>query len=237
VLKAVLFDLDGTLLDIDLDGFLREYFSALGPAISEVVGNRLSVQQGLSAVIEGTNAMSRHHGSLTNREVFETRFLELTGADLASPVASARIERFYRDEFPALRGTHCPRAGGIDAVRAAREEGLVVALATNPIFPLAAIRERMRWASLDESWFDVITSYEVMHACKPMKGYFEQTAHMLGVEPTECLMVGDDATLDMPASSAGMRTYYVGEGLPDTCDGHGDLSALVEFLHKALRSG
>jgi len=230
VLKAVLFDLDGTLLDIDLDSFLREYFASLGPALTEVTRGEVDVQLGLQAVIAGTNAMCADIGPRTNRDVFELTFLEMTGTDLSSPEAAARIDRFYADEFAALQGSHGPRAGGIEAVLGAREAGLLVALATNPIFPLQAIRERMRWAGLDEGLFDVITSYEIMHACKPSPEYFEQVARMMGVQPSECLMVGDDAALDLPAASTGMHTYYVGDGRAEAGQARGSLADLVAVL-------
>jgi len=228
LLRAVLFDLDGTLLDIDLAAFLREYFAALGPAIRHIIGDAFTVQQGLAAVVEGTDAMTEERASGTNQEVFEARFFELTGSNLAAPEASARIKRFYLEEFPALRGSCGPRPGGIAAVRAARDAGLLVALATNPIFPRDAIAERMRWAGLSEDDFDVITSYEIMNASKPAQRYFEQTAEMLGVIPAQCLMVGDDADLDMPAAETGMQTFYVGGGA-SAC-ARGDLFELADML-------
>jgi len=228
VIKAVLFDLDGTLLDIDLDAFLREYFSALGPVLSELTG---SAEAGgaISAVIESTDEMCRPHPGQTNRQVFHRRFLELTGADLDEATVAGAVERFYVEDFPALRGTHGPRAGGISAVLAAIEAGLATGLATNPIFPRAAIDERMRWAGLQEEWFQVVTSYENMHACKPQSEYFAETSSLLGIPAAECLMVGDDPVLDMSATRAGMRTFFVGDGDVDA-DWTGTLEDLVDLL-------
>jgi HAD superfamily hydrolase (TIGR01549 family) len=223
VLRAVLFDLDGTLLDIEVDRFLRDYFAVLGPAIADATQDRVSAPQGLQAVMRSTEAMCADATERTNRDVFEGHFRELTGADLSAQPAAKRIEEFYRDEFPRLRRAHGPRPGAISAVEAARDSGLRIALATNPIFPLAAIRERMRWAELDESWFEVITSYESMHACKPDGRYFEHVARMLGVPPTDCLMVGDDAQLDLPAEITGMRTFYVGPDAGGILTASGDL--------------
>jgi FMN phosphatase YigB (HAD superfamily) len=93
----------------------------------------------------------------------------------------------------------------------------------------------MRWAELDESWFELITSYETMHACKPDRRYFEHVAQMLGVSPEECLMVGDDAELDLPAADAGMRTYYVGAGLGRDEGGSGDMDGLRLELDRLAR--
>lgn len=235
--QAVLFDLDGTLLDIELESFLSAYFSALGPVIAAISGERISRDEALKAVIAGTQAMSTDHPEHTNRAVFNKRFLELTGTNLDSPDALARIERFYTDEFPSLQDAHGPRAGGVEAVQAAREAGMTVVLATNPIFPLAAIRERMRWAGLDETWFSSVTSYETSRACKPSSVYYRQIAQELGIEPGACLMVGDDAVLDLSAADIGMKTFFVGVGRPAAADWHGDMHDLRSLLLSIAPNG
>jgi len=229
MLRAVLFDLDGTLLDIDLDRFLRSYFDALGPYVADVTG--LDARTALGAVMSGTDAMFTEHLGATNREVFNDRFRELTGADLAAPRAVELLDRFYSETFPTLQHDHGPRSGGAGAVTAARQRGMKTALATNPIFPMAAIRERMRWAELNESCFDYVTSYEAMEACKPRPAYFAQTAAAIGVAPDECLMVGDDPKLDLAATNVGMQTFYVGIDAPGL-EGQrrGSLADLTELL-------
>jgi len=229
VIRAVLFDLDGTLLDIDLDGFLREYFSALGPVLADLTGSQPA--DAISAVIECTNAMCMPHPGKTNRQVFHTRFLDLTGIDLDDAVIASSVDRFYAETFPSLRGEHRPRQGGIAAVRAAIDAGFTTGLATNPIFPRAAIDERMRWAGLEQEWFELVTSYENMSACKPQPEYFVQAASMLGLPAAECLMVGDDRSLDMTASRAGMRTFFVGDGDVDA-DWTGSLEDLADLLRR-----
>lgn len=231
MLDAVLFDLDGTLLDIDLHAFLRDYFEALGPTLSELAGPDFDARTALAAVVRSTDAMCAVSGERTNREVFESSFRELTGTDLSDARAADRIDRFYREEFPLLRGAHGPRNGGRSAVRAARASGYALALATNPIFPAAAIHERVRWAGLSVDDFDVITSYENMRGCKPSADYFEQTAGLLGVDPARCLMVGDDAAMDLPAAVTGMRTFYVGKDADTASDAAGDLHDLIAWLH------
>jgi HAD superfamily hydrolase (TIGR01549 family) len=232
-----LFDLDGTLLDIELESFLHAYFAALGPVLATVTGPEVSQREALAAVLSGTQAMSDTHPTRTNREVFTERFCQLTGGDLDEPGAIAAIERFYAQKFPELRGSHGPRAGGAAAVLTARASGLATVLATNPIFPLSAIRERMRWAELDASWFEFITSYETSTACKPNSAYYLQIAERLGIDPTACLMVGDDAALDMPAADIGMKTFYVGADPAARADWYGDLSELQFLLLSVAPKG
>ena len=229
MLNAVLFDLDGTLLDIDLDAFLREYFVALGPVVAEVIGGG-DPQSALAAVIAGTNAMSAPHPGLTNREAFNSRFHEMTQTDLDLEEYALPFERFYREVFPGLKGSFAPVAGASRAIETCLDLGLKVAIATNPIFPRSAVDERMRWAGIDHLAVDVVTSYENMHATKPHSAYFTETAALLGVSPSECVMVGDDSTLDMPAADLGMRTYYVGAEADVTADWRGSLVKFADML-------
>jgi FMN phosphatase YigB (HAD superfamily) len=230
VLEAVLFDLDGTLLDIDLDAFFREYFAALGPVIAEVLGRGMDVRHGLDAVLQGTEAMSLPHPGTSNREAFNARFRELTGADLDLDEYALAFERFYADVFPSLKGTMRPRPGARRVVQAALDLGLRVAIATNPIFPRSAIDERMRWANVSDLPVHLVTSYENMHAAKPQPAYYLEVASLLGVAPATALMVGDDRVLDMTAADVGMSTFYVGRGASSTADFTGSLNDLERLL-------
>jgi FMN phosphatase YigB (HAD superfamily) len=234
VLGAVLFDLDGTLLDIDLDTFFREYFAALGPVVAEVLGMGADTRPGIDAVLQGTEAMSLPHPGLTNREAFNARFSELTGADLDLEKYALAFERFYVDVFPTLKGTMGPRPGARGAVRLALDLGLRVAIATNPIFPRSAIDERLRWAGVADLPVHLVTSYENMHASKPQPAYYLEVAKMLGVAPNAALMVGDDSVLDMSAADVGMSTFYVGRGKARTADFAGSLIDLERLLPRLI---
>jgi FMN phosphatase YigB (HAD superfamily) len=234
VLRAVLFDLDGTLLDIDLDAFFREYFAALGPVVAQVLGTGSDVRPGLDAILQGTEAMGLPHPGLTNREAFNARFHEMTGADLDLDEYALALERFYAGVFPSLKGAMGPHPGARSVVMQALALGLRVAIATNPIFPLSAIRERMRWADVADLPVHVVTSYEIMHAAKPQPSYFLEVAGMLDVAPNEALMVGDDRVLDMTAADVGMSTYYVGRGNAPSADFSGSLVDLAQLLPRVV---
>jgi FMN phosphatase YigB (HAD superfamily) len=233
LLKAVLFDLDGTLLDIDLGRFLHEYFAALGPVVAEVAPG-IKAEEGRRAVLAGTEAMSRPHPGQTNREVFNARFHELTSANLDLEEIALPFERFYRETFPGLRASFGPFVGARGSVKLCLELGLKVAIATNPIFPRDAIIERMRWAGIDDLKVHLVTTYENMHATKPHAAYFAETAALLGVAPASCVMVGDDRSLDMPAADLGMRTFYVGPDRGVPSDWRGNLVAFEELLPRLL---
>ena len=230
MLTGVLFDLDGTLLDIDIDGFLSDYFGALGPVVANVLGDDVAPAVGLRAVIESTSAMVEPHPGRTNRSAFNERFHALTEVDLDLEEYALPFERFYTEVFPTLRKAIGPHDGAREVIQVALDLGLRVAVATNPIFPLSAIRERMRWADVHDVPVHTVTSYETMHATKPLPAYFTETAELLGVEAHGCLMVGDDRVLDMGAADIGMRTFYVGKAPIPACDYSGDLRDLAALL-------
>lgn len=225
-MRAVLFDLDGTLLDIDLGTFLRRYFEALSAATAPLAER--ATGDFMAALDTAVSAMTRVHRGPTNRDVFNRVMLEHTGIELDRH--RGLFESFYAEVFPTLGDGTGPAPGARAAVETALDAGLAVAIATNPIFPLQAIEHRLAWAGLDDLPLPVVTSYERMVAAKPHQAYYRQVAEMLGVAPADCLMVGDDRLLDMPAADTGMRTFYVG-GDPDApADMRGDLLDLAEVL-------
>jgi FMN phosphatase YigB (HAD superfamily) len=231
VIRGVLFDLDGTLLDLDLDVFLRRYFTALGA----VAATHFPDADVLPSILAAVGAMQEPHEGLTNRATFFADFAGRTGIDLEG--SWDVFEDFYRDVFPSLGEGSGPAEGAREAVEAARALGLRIAIATQPIFPRAAIGHRLAWAGFAAADFDAVTTYEVMTACKPLAEYFRQTADMIACDPRECLMVGDDRSLDMPAADVGMRTFYVGSSAGTHADFHGALSDLPDVLARLAGGG
>lgn len=227
-MNGILFDMDGTLLDIDLGSFLRRYFAGLG-RIAAVSFPGIDV---LPAILASTTTMQETHPGRTNREVFYADFRARTGLDLEEhwPV----FERFYQEVFPTLHDSEGPHAGARLVVETALGLGMRVAIATNPIFPQVAQRTRLGWAGLDDLDLPVVTSYEHMHACKPDPAYFLETAALIGADPRACIMVGDDRSLDLAAGDVGMHTFYVGGEAGAHADWSGSLTDLAALLPRVV---
>jgi FMN phosphatase YigB (HAD superfamily) len=206
-LQAVLFDLDGTLLDNDMDVFLPRYFQAVGGAVSHI----LPPKEFLAHLMTATRQMVANDGRDTNEEVFAAAFYPLLGRPRAEmePI----FEDFYARDFPALQAyTRCrPEARGV--VQTAFDAGYKVAIATNPLFPASAIYQRLAWAGVDGFPYALVTTYENSRACKPNPIYFRQIAETLGCPPEACLMVGNEAD-DLQSAHIGCRTYLVEDGTP-----------------------
>jgi len=203
--QAILFDLDDTLLYDDMENvFLPRYFALLADyARPDIEPSRL-----MAALHAGSEAMHQPHPGQTNEQVFAAAF----APPLGKPWAELRafFARFYEERFPELRACTTAHPAARDVVQACFAAGYAVAIATNPLFPARAIEHRLEWAGLGGMGFDLVTTYENMHTCKPTPDYYVEIADHLNVSPSSCWMVGNDVMRDIaPAQQAGMRTFLV----------------------------
>ncbi len=147
-----------------------------------------------------------------------------------------KFDRFYVTDFPKLQIHTHRKPAARPLVQKAFDRGLKVVIATNPMFPIYAIIERMRWAGVVDFPYDLITSYETMHFCKPHLQYYQEICDRIGVKPEEAMMVGNDVQDDMVAGKLGMKTFLVDEELlnreptPPEVDHRGSLTQLAEIL-------
>ena len=95
------------------------------------------------------------------------------------------------------------------AVKRLKERGFRLILATNPIFPAVATESRIKWAGLDKEDFELYTTYEDSHYCKPNPEYYREITERLSLDPAECLMVGNDAEEDTAAEKLGIKVFLL----------------------------
>jgi HAD superfamily hydrolase (TIGR01549 family) len=234
--KAILFDLDGTLLTLDTEAFFHRYMKMLREYASHVIQPELLV----SSVLQATKEMMEDDGAeRTNEEFFRDRFLGLT--NLKQEEIWPVFDRFYAEEFPLLKEEVEPHPYALKVVEEAKKQGYKLVVATNPVFPGVAIYERMKWAGLVEDDFTHVTIFETSHYCKPNPKYFLEICERIGVAPENCIMVGNDMQQDMVAGEVGLATflvedYKIDRGLPQhRVDASGTLKELYHQL--ASRSG
>jgi FMN phosphatase YigB (HAD superfamily) len=204
---TLLLDLDNTLLDSDMDTFLPAYFQAFSGFLQDKVEPELM----LSALLSGTRKMmASSDPSRTLQQVFDDEFFPKIG--LERDELQPRIDQFYEEVFPTLSYLTRPRPEAVDLVNWALAQGIRLAIATNPLFPLAAIHHRMRWANLppEDFRFSVVSAYETFHFSKPSPLYFAEVLGRMGWPEGPILMVGDDVERDLPGSHAlGLPTYWI----------------------------
>lgn len=210
--KAILFDLDGTLLNIDMELFLEHYFAAMMQKAQKSGYN--DVKRMAEQIYCSTFAMiSNRCANTLNERAFMNDFL--AGWDYPEHEMQDFFADFYENVFPDLKGLCRPFPGIPEMMSKVFAQGYKVVIATNPVFPHAAIKQRMDWAGVGHFPFELITTYENMHFTKPHTEYYQEIADHIGVSPTDCLMVGNDVDEDLPAGKIGMRTFLVEDMLID----------------------
>ena len=203
-LTTILFDLDGTLLPMDQDKFIEIYFGSL---VKKLVPYGYEPNKLIQSVMQGTAAMVKNNGEKTNEEVFWSLFSE--NYSQAYKKDEDLFEEYYKENFVQTKASCGFNSKAAEAVRALKAKGYRVALATNPIFPRIATEQRIRWAGLEPSDFELVTAYEQSSSCKPNPAYYKEILGKLGVSGEECLMVGNDAVEDVAATGVGMKVFLI----------------------------
>ena len=205
-IKAVLFDLDGTLLPMDQDVFIKAYFGGLVKALAP---HGYEPKALIDAIWTGTANMIKNDGSRTNEQVFWEVLESIYGKAVKED--EPYFDAFYEspDGFDKVRDVlgYTERAHEIIAL--VKALGLRAVLATNPVFPAIATRKRISWAGLNPEDFELYTTYENSCFCKPNIAYYKETLEKLSLSPEECLMVGNDVGDDMVAQQLGMKVFLL----------------------------
>ena len=191
-LRAVLFDLDGTLVDSEPNYhrsdklFLRDKGIQLPePRWAGVVG------MGSGAFIE----MVRKEFGLVGET---TRLLE-------------EKNQYY---LKHAEGNTRPFPEMLKFLELSREAGLLTAVASGSSPEI--IRKSVGWAGI-EADFDLLLSAEEVQRGKPAPDVFLEAARRLGVQNLDCLVVEDSKPGVLAAKAAGMRCVAVPSS-PDNLD-------------------
>jgi HAD superfamily hydrolase (TIGR01662 family) len=233
MIRAVLLDLDDTLLDNKMDRFLPPYFEALGQHMARFADPNLLVPMVLAS---SQVMMQNQDPDVTNQQSFETDFFP----NLGLPESEVRpaIASFYEEGFPALKRYTQPRPQARPLVQTLLDEGYDVVIATNPLFPRRAIEHRLDWAGILDLPFTLITTYENSHFCKPNPNYYREILDEVGCEPNQALMVGDDFENDIePAKQVGLHTYWITDGTADAVPSYSGAQGTLADCLEWMRSG
>ena len=236
MLTTVLFDLDGTLLPMVQEDFVRAYFARLA---SFAAPYGYEAKALIDTLWKGTVAMVQNDGAKTNREVFWDAFVSVFGEQARAHEAA--FEKFYATDFNLAQNACGFAPEAAETVEFLKAKGICRVLATNPIFPAVATQARIRWAGLHAEDFEFITTYENSRHCKPNPAYFADTLEQIGCRAEECLMVGNDAVEDLAAREVGIPVFLLTPCLinpkeRDLSDvPHGDFAALKQELKDRIQ--
>jgi len=186
--RAVLWDLDGTLLDSEKLWDIPLY------ELTEKLGGQLSMQTRQAMV--GTNVM------VTLRLLYaEVGIAEPTPDQVADGAAwiDRRMAEVFRQDLPW-------RPGAEGALRAVRSSGLPMALVTSTERGLTEIA----LDTVGRSLFDVtVCGDEVGGLNKPHPEPYLKAARLLDVDPTACVAIEDSPTGTASAVAAGCTVLVV----------------------------
>ncbi|HRP25118.1 MAG TPA: phosphoglycolate phosphatase [Thauera sp.] len=211
--RAVLFDLDGTLLDT-----IADLADAANLMLSELGRPARSQDEIHSFVGKGIPNLVRR---------CMTEGTAATEAEIDAAVA------VFRRHYAVVNGVSSrPYPGVTELLAALRARELPLAVVTNKAeaFTLPLL-ERMDIAH----YFDTVVSGDTLAVKKPDPAVVLLACERLGVAPGEALMIGDSANDALAAQGAGMPvllvTYGYSEGVPvDTIECDGLLSNALQAL-------
>ena len=233
-ITTILFDLDGTMLPMDQDVFVKAYFGGLAKKLAP---HGYKPDELINTVWAGTAAMVKNDGSHTNEIAFWKRFVSVYGEERARRDYPL-FEAFYRENFDEVAKVCGYDSRARQVIDFLKEKGIRRVLATNPLFPSVATEKRMAWAGLSPTDFEYFTTYENSRFCKPNPAYYRDVLEKIGCAPEECAMVGNDVGEDMIARDLGMQVFLLTDciinkqGIDINAYPHGGFEELLEWLKK-----
>lgn len=242
---TLLFDLDGTLLPVGPDFFAVDYPEAVAPYFKHIIEPAAFKEVLFKSTFDMIN---NRDPQLLNIDAFGISFQRRAGYSWKRvwPV----FERFYNEEFPKLQTLVPESKVARSIVEACVSQGWEIVVATNPVFPEVAIRERMKWCGIEDFPWEFITTIDDMHFCKPHIEYYQEIIDRLGLVPSNCVMIGNDMQEDMVAGKLGIKTIFIEDFCIDREDGgqgkdsnilkpdmRGRLKDVPEFTRKMFETG
>lgn len=202
------FDLDGTLLPLDMDEFLRLYYIGISKCgISEAICKT----DGMEIFGRAVYAMMGNDGSVTNEQVFFGTIERLSGTSREELMPL--IDEFYAGEFTKIKSSTSVEKSAVQVIKTLKEKGYRLVLATNPLFPQTATNQRIAWGGLEKQDFEYISYYDNSSFCKTSLEYYKEILEKLDLTADECYMVGNDVKDDMSAMSLGFEGFLLTDHL------------------------
>ncbi len=203
-IKAILFDLDGTLLDVDLDKFIPQYLNLLAQSVAHIIPPKKFI----SKILMASKAVEENNGKHTNDDVYTEVCFPLEG--YSRKEIQPFIDKFYEQDFIKLREYTKKKPKARSVVQSVFDKGYDVVIATTSLLPATAIEQRLEWAGVANFPYRLITTIENSHATKSLTHlfYYEQILNKIGYPAKACLMVGDEGK-DLVSKRIGIHTFLI----------------------------
>lgn len=203
----LLFDLDDTLLGNVANDFMPSYLKAISTNFDAIINPK----QFLYGLRNGTLKMLANlDPAKTLEEIFDENFYPSLGIPKEKIID--QINNFYIQVYPALKNNTIVIPEAFHLLHSLIEDGHKVIIATNPLFPQIATKQRLDWAGLNSNQFDfqLITTFENFHFAKPNLEYYAEILAQNGWMNETAAMIGNDLNDDIqPATELGLSTFQV----------------------------
>lgn len=185
MLKAVIFDVDGTLLDTE-----RIYMQAWKEAAAE---------QGYvmpDELLRKTRAVDAKVAA----QIFEEEIGNGFSYQKTRPIRVRIAEEIIELESPILK------PGVLELLSFLREKGIRLSVASST--KTKTTKEHLQINGIAD-WFEVIVGGDMITKGKPNPDIFLKAAELLGETPENCIVVEDSPAGIRAGSAAGMKTVLV----------------------------
>jgi HAD superfamily hydrolase (TIGR01509 family) len=220
MLKALLFDVDGTLADTERDGH-RPAFNAAFREFGLDWDWDVPLYGELLAVTGGKERMKYYIERFRPDYVKPADFDEMI----------AELHKAKTRHYTALlaEGGIPLRPGVERLLREAREAGLIlgVATTTTPENVTALLRHSLAEDGAD--WFAVIAAGDIVPAKKPAPDIYVWVMQQLGLDPEECLAFEDSENGIRASQGAGLKTVVTINDYTRDHDFSGALAVLSDL--------
>lgn len=224
MINTVLFDLDGTLLKMDNDLFIRRYFVLIAEALEEY----FTYEEVVKLFWDSTYKMIKSNDkSMTNEEIFFADFFSKVDADREE--IENLLNEFYANNFKRIKDITAVSEEMVLAVDILKDKGYRLVMATNPLFPKVATHQRVEWANLNKDDFELITTFETSHFTKPNILYYQEIIDDLNLEANKCLMVGNNVEEDMVVTELNMKTFLINDHLIGDINDNNDIDHIGNY--------
>ncbi len=202
--RHLLVDLDGTLLGNRALPLSVDFSVRTIALLKRHIGWKKAVRTLLE--------VKREFESPSRTRKNDVRVIEKFAERMGIEVEAGRkmIRESLSTVFPSLKRHFYPVPGSREFLDWAKDR-YPLTLATNPVWPIEITKLRVEWAGIDPSIFGMITYANTMGACKPEPQYYEEVLEQRGLKAEDCLLIGDDTKMDLPATRVGIRVFIVGE--------------------------
>ena len=231
MIKNILFDLDGTLINTLQNNFNEKYFNSIYKKFNDSGYDGAFLSR---AVLEGLGAMISNDGSKSNEEAFWDFFESKTNVKKDDIISL--FEDFYKKEYDALYDCVEKIEVTGKAISILKNKGYNLILATNPLFPKIAIEKRASWGNIDCCNFSYVTSYENSSYAKPNLNYYKEIIDNNHLDAKETIMFGNDLIEDLVIEELNVPCYIITNNMINVeninnCTKKGDYNDFLNYIN------